>query len=115
MTNQRIDEKDHSVPEEDAIASQYYVAKVTQVHSSHGANKGDTELILSDSHLNEGHTKTSKTYGSDAPPKKWSIIGGPFECPPMPHVLALEAWFDNERPEEPWELYNPPQNGTNNE
>ncbi len=96
---------EYSVSQEDAIASQFYVAEVVQSHPSRGAEVGDRELILADSYLRTGYTKTSNTYGGNVPPKKLEVIGGPFECPPMPHVLALGMWLKEERPKEPWDLY----------
>lgn len=95
----------HSVPEEEANASQYYVAKVTQSHESMGAEVGDTELILTPRSLAEGQTQSTRTYGGEVPPKILTVLGGPFECPPMPHVLALEAWFEEKKPDAAWELY----------
>ncbi len=92
---------EHAVPEEEAAGSQYYVAEVTDIPPSEMADVGDKELILTDSHRAIGSTYTGPSYGTS--PKELEILAGPFDCPPLPHVLALERWVSETKPEETME------------
>lgn len=86
------EESTHSVDEEDAVASQFYVAEVVESTEAQNAAEGDRELILTNEHLSEGQQYTAGSYGSGT--KKYEVLGGPYDCPPLPHVLALKAWVD---------------------
>lgn len=103
MSEDSTNDTDHAVSEDEAQGSQFYVAEV--VENRHGsADVGTVELVLNDAHFSIGERRTSRTYG-DAEPKKWEIVAGPFDCPPLPHVLALNVWFEEEQPEEAWKAY----------
>jgi hypothetical protein len=105
MTGETEFDTEHAVPPEEARASQFYVTRVTTSPPENGADVGDMELNLTDVYFTEGDTRTSKTFGGRVRPKKWEIVAGPFDCPPFPHVLALEAWFNDAKPEDAWEAY----------
>lgn len=82
----------HSVDEKGrAVATQFYVMEVVHAHASHEASVGDSELLLSDDQYGVGEIR-EVSHHSDTPVKLMRVVSGSFNCPPMPHVLALEAW-----------------------
>ncbi len=80
-------------------ASQFYVIRVVNAPESANAEEGDIEFSLTDAHRAEGSTMTSSTP-TPGSQKKWEVVAGPFDCPRMPHVLALERWIGETKPEQ---------------
>jgi len=92
-------QKVYGVPEERARASQYYVIRVVNAPETSNADEGDIEFSVTDLHYSEGDTITSSMPGP-GPKKRWEVVAGPFDCPRMPNVLALERWIGETRPDE---------------
>ena len=77
----------HSVNKDNAIATQFYIVEEIQA-------SGKVKLLLSDEHYSEGDISKSSFY-SNSKTEETQILSGPYDCPPMPHVLALEAWVSD--------------------
>lgn len=85
------EESKHSVDVREAVATQFYVMEVVTAHSSHEASRGDVELLLSNEEYVEGEIREF-SHHPETPEKVTRIVSQGLECPPMPHVLALEEW-----------------------
>lgn len=98
-------ESEYAVDPDDAIASQFYVTRVVSTSESKEVDVGDTELLLDNGYFPEGDVLTWNTGGSQVPVKEWEVISEPFDCPPFPHVLALQKWVKETKPDPAWSLY----------
>lgn len=85
------EESKHSVDAREAVATQFYVMEVVTAHASHEASRGDVELLLSSEEYVKGEIREF-SHHPDTPEKVTRIVSQALACPPMPHVLALEAW-----------------------
>lgn len=81
---------DLSVPGEEARASQVYVIE--------SLGDGERDLLLTDVFYEEGDIH-SYSPAAGVPASRDRIIAGPFDTPPLPHVLAALQYVEESRPD----------------
>lgn len=81
----------HSVNPDEALATQFYVLEKMSTQDSQGT---EIKLLLSDARYSEGERPTFSLHSS-IPSEDTQVLSGPYDCPPLPHILALKAWVSD--------------------